>query len=193
MTDESFFVRFNSGDFIPFMANLKDKEVYVGGKMRIHDSLSVGGDATMQGLALFHEGFHSQEDCIFMKNVSVNGDLSVFGNKNRVVETKNNGNRKLNAVESASCYFTDEGQVEFDAKGKAIIVFDPIWLETVNTEKQYHIQLTPYCDVCPWIVEEHEDCCVIAGKPNTKVNWHVSAIQKGCEDIRLEEYKKEGV
>lgn len=120
------------------------------------------------------------------RNLKVSGDLTVQGKKNRVVKTKSYGSRKLNAVESASCYFTDEGQVEFDAKGKAIIEFDPIWLETVNTEKQYHIQLTPYCDVCPWIVEEHRDCCVIAGKPDTKVNWHVSALQKGYENTRLE-------
>lgn len=122
-------------------------------------------------------------------DVTVMGDLFVTGTKNRIVTT-NFGDIKMNAVESADCRFTDEGQITLDEDGKGTIFFDAIWLETVNTELPYHIQLTPYCEVCPWIVEECQDKCIIAGKPNTKVNWHVSAIQKGYENARLEKFER---
>ncbi len=125
----------------------------------------------------------------FGDNVTILGDLFVTGAKNRIVTT-DFGDIKMNAVESADCRFTDEGQITLDEDGKGTIFFDAIWLETVNTELPYHIQLTPYCEVCPWIVKEYPDKCVIAGKPNTKVNWHVSALQKGYEKPRLEKFER---
>lgn len=145
------------------------------------------GVATFYGISIsFTRPVYAEKDLV------VEGDFSVWGSKNRVISTDHYGMRKLNAVESAECYFTDEGQISLDDHGRASINFDPIWLETVNTEKPYHVQLTPYCEVCPWIVEEYPDHFVIAGKPNTKVNWHISALQKDFENVRLEELKKEG-
>lgn len=206
MADKTFFVRLKD-DFIPFLANLDGKkvlltgeEVSIGGDLSVH-SLTVTDDkpAIFQGgfqsweFAVFQKGFQSWEDVLFAKNVSVSGDLSVYGNKNRIVKTENYGNRKLNAVESAECYFTDEGQIVLNGNGTAEIYFDPIWLETVNIEHPYHIQLTSYCEVNPWIVEEHSNYCVIAGKPHAKVNWHISALQKGYENTRLEEYAEGGI
>jgi len=130
-----------------------------------------------------------EESATIKGNLWVDGSMAVKGSKNRVVTTSH-GNIKMNAVESADCRFTDEGQITLDEDGKATIFFDAIWLETVNTELPYHIQLTPYCEVSPWMVEEHPDKCIIAGKPDTKVNWHVSAFQKGYENTRLEKFER---
>lgn len=130
-------------------------------------------------------------DVTVNKNLTVNGDLSVLGAKNRIVQLANK-TIKMNAVESASCYFTDEGKIRLNSEGKATIRFDLLWLETVNTDMEYHIQLTPYCEVTPWIVEEYPEKCIIAGKPNTYVNWHISALQKGYESTRLEPFVKAG-
>lgn len=196
MSESSFFVKLD--DFIPFLANKEDKEIYFGGKGTFTKGLVSGSGFTAEGDATFQKGLQSWEDGIFAKNLGVNGNitvggnLGVVGNKNRISRTKKYGLRKLNAVESAECYFTDEGQIMLDDKGTAEINFDPIWLETVNTDKPYHLHLTPYCEVSPWIVEEYSDHCVIAGKPNTKVNWYISALQKGFEDVRLEEYAEGG-
>lgn len=119
------------------------------------------------------------------RDVDIVGSLSVTGKKNRCVKTVF-GDICLNAVESASCYFTDEGQTMLDKDGRATINFDCIWLETVNTNEPYHIQLTPHSEVCPWIVKEEKDSFTISGKPNTKVNWHISALQRDYENTRLE-------
>lgn len=163
----------------------------VSKKVELYNELSVSGsvnlskDVTVMGKQSVHEDFSCHA------NVIIGGNLGVVGNKNRIVNV-NELLIKMNAVESASCYFTDEGKVQLDNEGKAIIKFDPLWLETVNTDIEYHVQLTPYCEVTPWIVEEYPDECIIAGKPNTKVNWHVSALQKGYETTRLEPFIKAG-
>lgn len=174
MSENSAFLKNNNNSFVPFYTDLTEKYTTLGGNVTVADKLTVGKDLSVSG------------------NTTIVGNLSVIGDKNRIVKTDHYGIRKLNAVESAHCYFTDEGQVSLDDNGRASINFDPIWLETVNTEKPYHVQLTPYCEVCPWIVEEYPDHCVIAGKPNTKVNWRISALQKDFENVRLEELKKEG-
>ena len=172
LSEDRFWVGIN--DFTPIYADKSYRSVDIYAETSINNDLNVYGRLYITG------------------DVLVGGDFMVIGNKNRIVKTDNHGMRKLNAVESAECYFTDEGQISLDDHGRASINFDPIWLETVNTEKPYHVQLTPYCEVCPWIVEEYPDHFVIAGKPNTKVNWHISALQKDFENVRLEELKKEG-
>ena len=174
MSENSAFLKNNNNSFVPFYTDLTEKYTTLGGNVTVADKLTVGKDLSVSG------------------NITIVGNLSVIGDKSRIVKTDHYGIRKLNAVESAHCYFTDEGQVLLDDHGRASINFDPIWLETVNTTKPYHMQLTPYCEICPWIVEEYPDHCVIAGKPNTKVNWHISALQKDFENVRLEELKKEG-
>jgi len=135
------------------------------------------------------KGIRVEESATVKGNLWIDGNMTVKGSKNRAVMTCL-GNIKMNAVESADCRFTDEGQITLDEDGKGTIFFDAIWLETVNTELPYHVQLTPYCEICPWIVEEHPDKCIIAGMPNTKVNWHVSAYQKGYENTRLEKFER---
>ncbi len=170
-------------DFFPIAADKNDKSIWLGGSvstnnLKVKEALEVEGTSTLK------------DNLNVWGDVMISGSLGVVGNKNRTVPTENYGVRKLNAVESASCYFTDEGQITIGSDGKATIHFDPIWLETVNTEKQYHMQLTPYCAVCPWIIDEHKDYCIIGGKPNTKVNWHVSALQKEYENVRLEEFEE---
>lgn len=145
-----------------------------------------------RGIFTIWDKFNAKDVSTFSDNVTVLGDLFVTGTKNRIVTT-NFGDIKMNAVESADCRFTDEGQITLDEDGKATIFFDTVWLKTVNTELPYHIQLTPYCEVSPWIVKEYPDKCVVAGMPNTKVNWHVSAIQKGYENIRLEKFERGGI
>lgn len=172
LSEDRFWVGIN--DFTPIYADKSYRSVDIYAETSINNDLNVYGRLYITG------------------DVLVGGDFMVIGNKNRIVKTDNHGMIKLNAVESAECYFTDEGQISLDDHGRASINFDPIWLETVNTNKPYRVQLTPYCEVCPWIVEEYPDHCVIAGKPNTKVNWHISALQKDFENVRLEELKKEG-
>lgn len=207
LTEKRFFVKI--GDYIPFFADKETKDSLISGDLNVSGFLDVSKEVRAMGLDVTGHMYVSDEahmggnlltfgdlsaygEIYAYKDLSVNGNLFVQGKKNRIVKTEHYGMRKLNAVESAECYFTDEGQAVFDDDGKADIKFDPIWLETVSTDKPYHIQLTPYCEVCPWIVEEYADHCVIAGKPNTKVNWHISALQKDYDNVRLEEFIEKG-
>ena len=49
--------------------------------------------------------------------MNINGDFSVTGTKNRIVETENHGTVKLNAYETAEPFFGDIGEVTLDENG----------------------------------------------------------------------------
>ena len=64
--------------------------------------------------------------------VQIFGNLSVNGTKNRVVKTKNYGERLLNAYETSTPYFGDLGSGKTDKKGKCKIKIDKIFKETIE-------------------------------------------------------------
>ena len=127
-------------------------------------------------------------------SLGVQGDLTVSGKKNRVVETQY-GNLTLNAVESTECWFTDMliDQSKTDSNGDCIIWFDDKFLQTVNTRYKYKIDLTPLGEFASngkltyvRVVEKTEKYFKVRGTPNTVFDWTITAKQKGYERDRLE-------
>ena len=127
-------------------------------------------------------------------SLGVQGDLTVRGKKNRVVETSY-GNLTLNAVESTECWFTDMliDQSKTDSNGDCIIWFDDKFLQTVNTRYKYKIDLTPLGEFASngkltyvRVVEKTEKYFKVRGTPNTVFDWTITAKQKGYERDRLE-------
>lgn len=126
--------------------------------------------------------------------LGVQGDLTVSGKKNRVVETSY-GNLTLNAVESAECWFTDMliDQSKTDCDGNCIIWFDNKFLQTVNTRYKYKIDVTPLGEFASngkltyiRVVEKTEKYFKVRGTPDTLFDWTITAKQKGYEKDRLE-------
>ena len=120
---------------------------------------------------------------------TVNGDLSATGSKNRVVQTANYGKRLMNAVESADAFFEDFGTAMTDAEGFCEVRLDEIFLETVNTDYDYHVFLTPYSDdyaAKASIYSKSKNRFIVYGTPYTRFDWRVSAKQRGYEDTRME-------
>lgn len=122
-------------------------------------------------------------------NLTVFGNLSSTGTKNRMVQTVNYGKRLMNAVESADAFFEDFGTAMTDAEGFCEVKLDDIFLETVNTDYDYHVFLTPYSDdyaakAC--IYSKSKDRFIVYGTPYTRFDWRVSAKQRGYEDTRME-------
>ena len=127
-------------------------------------------------------------------SLGVQGDLTVSGKKNRVVETSY-GNLTLNAVESAECWFTDMliDQSKTDSNGDCIIWFDNKFLQTVNTRYKYKIDVTPLGEFASngkltyvRVVEKTEKYFKVRGTPDTPFDWTITAKQKGYERDRLE-------
>ena len=122
-------------------------------------------------------------------NLTVFGNLSSTGTKNRMVQTVNYGKRLMNAVESADAFFEDFGTAMTDAEGFCEVRLDDIFLETVNTDYDYHVFLTPYSDdyaAKASIYSKSKDRFIVCGTPYTRFDWRVSAKQRGYEEVRME-------
>lgn len=128
-------------------------------------------------------------------DASINGDLTVRGKKNRIVKTSK-GMVRMNAIESTFAVFEDFGSAMTDKDGMCTIMFDQLFLETVNTEYDYYVFLSPrkitsVPHIC--VQKKYKDSFCVHGDPNTKFDWIVIAKQRGYEDVRMEVYKDDNI
>jgi hypothetical protein len=145
----------------------------------------VRGTAFGSGLAGFFEG-----------TVNITGDLTVSGGKNAVVETVSFGKRKLYAVESPENWFEDFGQAKL-VNGHAVLTIEPVFAETVNTEGDYHVFVTPngncrglyIANRGPGSFEVRE---LNKGKTNITFDYRIVAKRRAYERVRLAEFKAAG-
>lgn len=122
------------------------------------------------------------------KSVNIDGSLSASGSKNRVVSVSK-GKVLMNAVESADAFFEDFGTAMTDAEGFCEVQLDDMFLETVNTDYDYYVFLTPYSDdysAKAAIYTKNKHGFIVCGTPYTRFDWRVSAKQRGYERIRME-------
>lgn len=114
-----------------------------------------------------------------------NGNFIVTGSKNRVVETENYGAVLMNAVESSSCLFEDNGTGFINNDEICIVYLDIIFAETVNADCEYYIQLTKYGTGELYVKSKTREYFVVAGSVGMKFDWNVKAKQKGYENERM--------
>lgn len=116
---------------------------------------------------------------------NVNGPLHVSGSKNSVVQTSQ-GWLAINAYETAEYYFGDIGENNTGNQSKVTIGIDRIFNETVNTNIQYQVFVTPYSNAHVWVEQRyHNRFVVCSDKPNAEFGWEIKAKRKGYEDHRL--------
>lgn len=117
--------------------------------------------------------------------LNVNGSLRVGGSKNSVVQTSQ-GWLAINAYETAEYYFGDIGENNTGNQSKVTIGIDRIFNETVNTNIQYQVFVTPYSNAHVWVEQRyHNRFVVCSDKPNAEFGWEIKAKRKGYEDHRL--------
>lgn len=117
----------------------------------------------------------------------VNGNLSVDGAKNRIVETETYGKRLMNAYETATPYFGDIGTAIVGADGKVQVEIDPIFTETVSLNS-YVVFLQAEGPDEAYVSQKDSAFFEISGTPGLTVAYEIKAKQKGFESVRLEEY-----
>lgn len=127
----------------------------------------------------------------FEGKVRVTGDFEVLGNKSAVVTTEDFGRRLVYSMESPEVWLEDFGSASL-VKGRAIVKIDPIFLQSVNTEVNYYIFITPQGDNQGlYIAEKDKHSFVVKevrnGKSNIKFDYRIIANRKGCEHTRLSE------
>ena len=118
--------------------------------------------------------------------VNVSGVLSVKGEKNRVVRTKNYSDRKLSSYEMASPMFGDIGEGETDGNGECVISISDVFGETVNADVEYQVFLQKEGDGDIWVDSKKHDYFVVKGTPELKFAWEIKAKQRDYEYNRLE-------
>ena len=115
--------------------------------------------------------------------------LVISGNKSRVAETKNYGDRLLYCYETPTPYFGDLGEGKTDESGKCYIFLDDILDE--STEGKYQVFLQAYGDGRLYVSERTAAYFVVEGEPNTAFGWELKAPQKGYSLHRLEPFEHE--
>jgi hypothetical protein len=162
----------SSGNYIPLL--------YLNNSDQI--SVAPWGNATVFGGKVGIGGINPTS------TLHVNGSFTATGSKSALVETTSYGKRKLYAVESPENWFEDFGSAKL-TDGQATIELDKVFVETVNTEMQYHVFLTPNGDCTPYVTQKTSLSFKVVlhdGEPNCAFDYRIIAKRKGYEQTRLE-------
>jgi hypothetical protein len=125
--------------------------------------------------------------------INILGDLKCTGSKSAVVPV-DGGSRKvaLYAVEAPENWFEDYGSGQLSS-GSVRIDLEPTFAQTVNTDLDYHVFLTPNGDCkglyvshkSPTSFEVHE---LGSGTSSVAFDYRIIAKRKNYESIRLADY-----
>ena len=129
-------------------------------------------------------------------NIDVNGNLGCSGTESAAVPV-DGGARKvaLYAVESPENWFEDAGSGQL-SNGSAIISLESIFAQTVNTQMDYHVFLTPKGD-CEGLYVSNETASGFEvhelrhGHSSIGFDYRIMAKRKGYENIRLADKTKQ--
>lgn len=124
-------------------------------------------------------------------NVEVRYNLTCYGTKNRVIETKDYNNRLQYCYEMSSPMFGDIGEAETDEFGDCFIYLDDIFYETVNSKIEYQVFLQKEGTGELWVDSKESTFFVVKGTPNLTFSWEIKVKQLDYEYERLEEYQHE--
>jgi len=97
----------------------------------------------------------------------------------------------MSAIESPVNWFEDAGSGHL-ANGVAVVELDPTFIQTVNTEQEYQVFLTPYGDCKGLYVtkraansfEVHE---LGGGAASLSFGYRIMAIRKNYENVRFDD------
>lgn len=118
--------------------------------------------------------------------LTVLGRLGVQGAKNSIVDTSQ-GKTAINAYETAEYYFGDIAKANTGVSRRVKIMIDPLFLETINTDIDYHVFVSSYSNGYAWVSEMAQDYFVIESNvPNLSVSYEIKAKRKQYENVRLD-------
>ena len=122
---------------------------------------------------------------IYGDSVLIVKDLSVGGEKNRLVKTESFGERKLSCYEMTSPMFGDIGTAETDEDGECVIYIDDVFYETVSSEIEYQVFLQKEGQGDLWVSQKNATYFCVNGTPNLKFSWEIKIKQRDYEYNRL--------
>ncbi len=138
------------------------------------DDFAFGGSAWFTGAGTFGG------------KVIISGDLTVYGDKNREVDTENYGRQLAYCYETATPYFGDLGHGMTDENGVCLIEIDDIFRETVG-EQEYLVFLQPEGEGNLYVNKAEKYCnyFIVRGTANLSFAWEIKSIQKEKQFTRF--------
>src|SRR5579863_1281993 len=127
--------------------------------------------------------------------IDVNGNLSCNGSVTTPVKVQGGSrNVALSAIEAPENWFEDAGSGHL-SNGGAVVNLEDVFGETVNTEIDYHVFLTPKGD-CEGLYVSNETARGFEvhelrhGSSNIAFDYRIMAKRRGFENVRLEDKTK---
>lgn len=111
--------------------------------------------------------------------------LDVTGSKNRLVETRDYGKRRLSCYETPSPMFGDIGEGVIGEDGLCYVTIDPVFAQTITTNA-YQVFIQRYGDGDCYVKERRAGWFVVAGTPGMCFGWEIKAKQRDYDQRRLE-------
>ena len=144
------------------------------------------------GFYLMNTGIYAEDPNVtstisnlVVNNLHVKNWLGVDGRKNSIVKTSQ-GTVAINAYETAEYYFGDLGTGNTNSQKKAVIGIEKLFNETVNTDIEYQVFVTPYSNARVWVSDRQSDRFVVESDvPNARFGYEIKAKRKGYENTRL--------
>jgi hypothetical protein len=123
----------------------------------------------------------------------VGGNLMVMGSKAALVHTASYGQREVYAVESPGEWFEDFGTGRL-VHGRMVVRIDPIFGETITTDRDYHVFLTPNGRCSLYVARKSLNEFTVEslrGSMECLFDYRIVAKRKGYEKVRLVEIRNE--
>jgi len=122
--------------------------------------------------------------------IDVSGSLACTGSKSAVVPV-DGGSRKvaLYAIEGPENWFEDAGGAQLHG-GEAVVSLEPVFGQTVNTDVDYRVFLTPNGDCKGLYVAQKSATSFVVrelggGTSNIAFDYRIMAKRRGFEQVRL--------
>jgi hypothetical protein len=129
-------------------------------------------------------------------SIDPSGNIDCTGVKNAIVPI-DGGARvvALSAIESPKVWFEDFGSARL-TNGAVVVQIDPEFTQTVNTEQEYQVFLTPYGDCKGLYVsnrtsdsfEVHE---LAGGTTGVSFGYRITALRRKFEDVRFADHTQD--
>lgn len=149
------------------------------------------GTLYVNGRSTFIQNMELRDVSGSKPSISVAGNLTVKGTKNRSVKTENYDDRLLYCYEMPSPMFGDIGEGITDESGECIISLDDIFSETIKTNIEYQVFLQKEGPGDLWVSEKNGLYFVVNGTKNLKFAWEIKAKQMEYEYARLERFEND--
>ncbi|PWH19325.1 MAG: hypothetical protein DDG59_03220, partial [Anaerolineae bacterium] len=135
---------------------------------------------------------------IFNGGNSVISQTCENGTKSAVLQTRDYEQRAVYVIESPEVWLQDFGTATLQ-DGQVTVTFETIFAQTINTELDYHVQLTPLCQepLILFVVAKNKNGFTVKGvgldgSPSScSFDYSVTAKRLGVEELRLEEVSTE--